>query len=83
MIVVEIAQFGVEKAGRSGRGDDPGRVHIGDVLPTAVHSALAFLDCEGLLGAFGHVVDHRIPDSAGVLRHVHIDAAELSEHVQA
>ena len=77
VVVVEIAQFRVQEARRSGRRDHPGGPDVGDVLPAAVHPALALLSAEGLLGALRHVVDHRIPDGPGVLRQVDVDTAEL------
>ena len=82
-VVVEEAQLVVEEAGRARRRDHPGCVDVGDVLPAAVHAPLALLDGEGLLGAVWHVVDHRVPDGTGVLRHMHIDMAEFGQHVQS
>ena len=83
MVVIEIAQHRIQKARWTRGRDHPGRCDVGDVLAAAIHSALALLNGEGLLGAIGHVVDHRIPDSPGVLRHVHVDTAEFGQCVQA
>ena len=56
---------------------------LGDVLAGAVHLALPLLGAERLLGARRHVVDHRVPDRAGVLQQVHVDVTELvRQHVQ-
>ena len=83
VVVVEVAQFGVEEARRAGRRHHPRRADLGDVLPAAVHLALTLLDAERLLGARGHVVDHRVPDRARVLQHVHVDVAEVGvQHVE-
>ena len=82
-IVVEEAQVVVEETRRAGRRDNPGCPDIGNVLPAPVHAALTFLDGERLLGAVRHVIDHGVPDRTGVLRHVHIDAIEFGEHVDA
>ena len=77
VVVVEVAQLGIQEARRAGRRDHPGRADLGDVLPAAVHLALALLGAERLLGAGRHVVDHRVPDRARVLQHVHVDLAEI------
>ncbi|SKV09193.1 Uncharacterised protein [Mycobacteroides abscessus subsp. abscessus] len=83
VIVVEVPEFGVEEARRSRRRDDPGGADLGDVLTAPVHLALAFLGAKGLLGAGGHVVDHRVPDGSRVLQHVHVDVPELfGQYVQ-
>ncbi len=83
VVVVEVAQLRVQEARRAGRRDHPGRADLGDVLAAAVHLALALLGAERFLGALGHVVDHRVPDRARVLQHVHVDVAELrGQHVQ-
>ena len=82
-VVVEIAQFGIQKTRRPGRGNHPGRIDLGDVLASAVHSALPFLGAERFLGARRHVVDHWIPDGSGVLQQMHIDMSELRrQHIQ-
>ena len=83
VVVVEVAQFGIEEAGRTRGRDHPRRADLGDVLAAAVHLTLALLDAERLLGAGRHVVDHRVPDGAGVLQHVHVDVTEVGvEDVQ-
>lgn len=82
-VVVEEAQLRIQEAGRPRRWDHPGGANVGDVLPTAVHAALALLNGEGLFGPVWHVVDHRIPDGTGVLRHVDVNVAECRcQHVQ-
>ena len=82
VVVVEVAQFRIKEARRSGRRDHPRGTDIGDVLPAAVHPALTLLDSERLLRALGHVVDHRVPDGARVLRHMHINVTELRQRVE-
>ncbi len=77
VVVVEIAQFGIQEARRPGRRDHPGGADLCDVLAAPVHLALPLLDPEGLLGAGRHVVDHRVPDGSRVLQHVHVDLTEI------
>ena len=74
--------LGPPRAGDAPPGGPPRRHHpggadLGDVLAAAVHLALALLGAERLLGAGRHVVDHRVPDRARVLQHVHVDLAEV------
>ena len=82
VVVVEVAQLGVEEARRARGRDHPGRADLRDVLAAAVHLALTLLGAERLLGAGRHVVDHRVPDRAGVLQHVHVDLAEVGVHAR-
>ena len=83
VVVVEVAQFGIEEARRAGRRDHPRRADLSDVLAAAVHLALTLLGAERLLGAGRHVVDHRVPDRARVLQHVHVDVAEIGvQHLE-
>ncbi len=83
VVVVEVTQFGIEEARRPGRRHHPRRADLCDVLAAAVHLALTLLGAERLLGPGRHVVDHRIPDCARVLQHVHVDVAEVGvQHVE-
>ncbi len=77
-VVVEATQIGVEEARRAGRRHHPRRTDLSDVLAAAVHLALTLLGAERLLRPSRHVVDHRVPDRARVLQHVHVDVAEIS-----
>ncbi len=83
VVVVEVTQLGVQETRRAGGRDHPGRPDLSDVLTGPVHLALTLLDAERLLGALRHVVDHRVPDGAGVLQHVHVDVTErVGQHVE-
>lgn len=77
VIVVEVAQFRVEEAWWACGRNHPAGADLGDVLPAPVHLTLTLLDAERLLGPRRHVVDHRVPDRARVLQHVHVDVPEL------
>ncbi len=77
VVVVEVAQVGVQEAGRPGRRNHPGGADLGDVLPAAVHLTLTLLDAECFLGPGWHVVDHRVPNGTRVLQHVHVHVPEF------
>ncbi len=83
VVVIEVAQVGIEEARWASRRDHPRRADLSDVLAAAVHLALTLLGAERLLRPCRHVVDHRIPDRARVLQHVHVDMVEVGvQHVE-
>ena len=83
VVVVEVAQLGSRKHG----GPADGTTHV---APTwAMYwRARSIWRCRFWvpnvsLARVRHVVDHRVPDRAGVLQHVHVDVTEgVRQHVQ-
>ena len=69
----------VQEAGRAGEGEHLLGAVLLDVAQRARHAVLALAAADGGLHAVREVVDHRVPDGAGVLQEVRVVRTERGD----